>query len=225
MKTAASFLMFVLALAVLNLMSCCTEREPASGHAKVIQETLPVVLELRTRVIGPDALLVDDGSGSGVVIRADGYLVTCAHVVHGAAEVTVDIGSDRVVATVVAADEFLDLALVHVEHHFDRVATWGDSSSLLVGDFVFDIGFPFDVSRLVSTGCVSSLTLSIRYPVVVTDAAINPGCSGGGLFSYRGELIGIPSALYSAQGLHANTGIAYAIPSNTAHLFVNRNLP
>ncbi len=145
--------------------------------------------------------------------------------VEGSESLLVDTDSGPEEASVFASDPYLDLAIIHVNHGFPRAVTWGDSSTVLVGDRVVDIGFPFHLTKTASFGFISSLEQVISYPVLQTDAAINPGCSGGGLFDVNGALIGIAHRLYAAQGLSANVGISWAIPSNTAHLFVLRNMP
>jgi serine protease Do len=196
-----------------------------AGLAVAVAEAFPVVVELRTRDASPLGL-VESGTGSGVVVDVRGYIVTCFHVVSGSAEVTVDIGADRVPAAIVATDEFLDLALVKVDHTFPHAATWGNSATLRPGDFVLVVGYPFDLgAEMTSLGIVSAVRFPMTYPVLAVDAAVNPGNSGGGLFDSRGALVGIPHRLFSHDGLRAFTGIGFAIPGNVARLFVNRNLP
>ncbi len=191
---------------------------PRSGYAPAVAEALAVVVELRTT--GEDA-----GSGSGVVVDVRGYCLTCFHVVRGAVALTIDFGEERVPALVVASDEFLDLALVKVDRAFPKAVRWGNSANVRAGDVVIAVGYPFDIGELASLGIISAVGFKMEYPVFVLDAAINPGNSGGGLFDTGGRLVGIPHRLHAAQGLKAYTGIGFAIPGNTARLFVNRNVP
>ncbi len=199
-------------------------RPARQGYGLAVAEAWPVVVELRTRD-SQEGTLVESGTGSGVVVDVRGYCLTCFHVVSGSAEVTVDIGTDRVPAVVVAADEFLDLALVKVDHAFPHAVAWGNSATLRPGDAVIVVGYPFDLAELASLGIISAVGFDMRYPVLVTDAPVNPGNSGGGMFDSVGRLVGVPHRLYSSTGLKANTGIGFAIPGNAARLFVNRNLP
>ncbi len=208
---------------VLVLTGCA----PHESHREAVAVALPQVLEVRTKAIQEDGSLVEDGTGSGVIVGEQGYLLTCYHVISDTAEVYVDLGSQHLPAAVVAKDEILDLALLKVDACFgsDLVVRWGDSTALRPGDFVFVVGYPFDITELVSFGFISSSRFVINTPVLATDAPINPGNSGGGLFDSHGLLVGIPNRMYTPQRPPASCGIGFAIPGNTAHLFVIRNLP
>jgi len=180
-----------------------------------LQQATSSVVEIRTQVVDDESgSLVPDGSGSGVIVDRRGYILTCWHVVNGA------------VATVVAHDPDLDLALIQVGREMKHVTTWGDSDLLQPGDSVFAIGYPYDLARLVRRGVIASTDFIIADgSFVVTDASVNPGDSGGGLFTESGQLIGIDARIQSVQGLAANIGIAYAITGNVAHWFVTHHLP
>ena len=156
------------------------------------------------------------GSGSGVIIHEDGYIVTNNHVIGGGIEAEIRL-SDRtiLIAEVIGRDPDTDLALLKVQ--VDRklpVAKFGDSSAVKVGQWVLAVGNPFGLDRTVTLGVVSgigreNMNLSKYENFIQTDASINPGNSGGPLFNLRGEVIGINTAI-----INFAQGIGFAIPSN-----------
>jgi serine protease Do len=160
------------------------------------------------------------GLGSGVVITADGYILTNNHVIEGADEVKVSIGEStkRYVAKVVGRDSFADIAVLKIEAEGLTPAVFGDSEQLQVGDVVLAIGNPFGVGQSVSRGIVSALSRGVGMgPIedfIQTDAAINPGNSGGALLDTEGRVVGINSAILSESGGFA--GVGFAIPINLA---------
>ena len=154
-----------------------------------------------------------------MVDAANGYIITNAHVVENATEITVT--SDRTdheyKAEVVGSDEGSDVAVLKLKQGKLPAIALGDSSKLEVGDFVVAIGNPFGLQHTVTSGIVSALGRSgIADPnssyedFIQTDASINPGNSGGALVNLRGELVGINSAILSRSG--GNIGIGFAIP-------------
>ncbi|MBS0376602.1 MAG: DegQ family serine endoprotease [Proteobacteria bacterium] len=158
-------------------------------------------------------------AGSGVVVDAkQGLIITNAHVVENASEITVTTIDGRdYKATVVGSDSASDVAVVKVKDAKLAEIAIGDSSKAEVGDFVLAIGNPFGLQHTVTYGIVSALGRSGINPdgyedFIQTDASINPGNSGGALVNLRGELIGINSAILSRSG--GNIGIGFAIPSN-----------
>jgi Do/DeqQ family serine protease len=158
-------------------------------------------------------------AGSGVVVDAkQGLIITNAHVVENATEITVTTIEGRdYKATVVGADSASDVAVVKVKDAKLSEIPLGDSSKAEVGDFVLAIGNPFGLQHTVTYGIVSALGRSGINPdgyedFIQTDASINPGNSGGALINLRGELIGVNSAILSRSG--GNIGIGFAIPSN-----------
>jgi len=164
--------------------------------------------------------------GSGVVISADGYVLTNSHVVgQRAAEVTVGLGDKRELrARVVGVDPSTDLALLKVEARNLPVIPWGDSSKLKVAEWVLAIGNPFQLNQTVTLGIVSALGranvgIAAYEDFIQTDAAINPGNSGGALINARGELVGINTAIFSRSGGYQ--GIGFAVPSNLARRVVD----
>jgi Do/DeqQ family serine protease len=158
--------------------------------------------------------------GSGVVVDAGkGYILTNNHVVEKAKKIKVRFNDDREFdATLVGGDPETDIAVLKVDA--DRLAAvpLGDSDRIEVGDFVVAIGSPFNLRQTVTSGIVSALGrtgVSNGYgDFIQTDASINPGNSGGALVNLRGELVGVPSMIYSRSG--GNIGIGFAIPVNLA---------
>jgi serine protease Do len=159
------------------------------------------------------------GLGSGVIVSADGYILTNNHVVGNAEEIHVTLQDKReFTAKVIGKDAKTDLGLIKIDTKDALpVATLGDSNSTEVGDWVIAIGNPFDVGMTVTAGIVSAKgrLLGGDYDdFIQTDASINPGNSGGPLINTRGEVIGINTAIYSRTG--ANNGIGFAIPIDMA---------
>jgi Do/DeqQ family serine protease len=168
-------------------------------------------------------------AGSGVIFDAKaGYIVTNAHVVENASEITVTLQDGRdLKAEVVGSDEKSDVAVLKVESKNLTQIPLGDSSRIEVGDFVVAIGNPFGLQHTVTSGIVSGLSRSGINPegfedFIQTDASINPGNSGGALVNLRGELIGINTAILSGSG--GNIGIGFAIPVNMAHSVMDQLL-
>jgi Do/DeqQ family serine protease len=161
-------------------------------------------------------------AGSGVIFDAkNGYIVTNAHVIENASEITVTLQDGRdLSAEIIGSDEPSDVAVLKVKSTGLAQLELGDSSQLEVGDFVVAIGNPFGLTHTVTSGIVSALGRSgINAEgfedFIQTDASINPGNSGGALVNLRGELIGINTAILSRSG--GNIGIGFAIPVNMAH--------
>jgi serine protease Do/serine protease DegQ len=168
-------------------------------------------------------------AGSGVIFDAkNGYIVTNAHVVDNATEITVTLQDDRELsATVIGSDVPSDVAVLKVASENLIEVALGDSTRLEVGDFVVAIGNPFGLQHTVTSGIVSGLGRSGINPdgyedFIQTDASINPGNSGGALVNLRGELVGINSAILSRSG--GNIGIGFAIPVNMARSIMDQLL-
>jgi serine protease DegQ len=160
------------------------------------------------------------GLGSGVIISADGIILTNNHVVEGASEIEVVLNdSRRTRAKVIGTDPETDLAILKVDLERLPVITLGNSDALQVGDQVLAIGNPFGVGQTVTGGIVSALGrnqlgINTFENFIQTDAAINPGNSGGALVDVQGHLMGINTAIYSRSG--GSMGIGFAIPVSTA---------
>ncbi|HXD39284.1 MAG TPA: trypsin-like peptidase domain-containing protein [Ramlibacter sp.] len=162
------------------------------------------------------------GLGSGVIISADGYILTNNHVVEGADEIEAVLNdSRRARAKVIGTDPDTDLAILKISLERLPVITLGNSDALQVGDQVLAIGNPFGVGQTVTSGIVSALGrnqlgINTFENFIQTDAAINPGNSGGALVDVNGHLMGINTAIYSRSG--GSMGIGFAIPVSTAKL-------
>ena len=162
------------------------------------------------------------GLGSGVIISEDGYIVTNNHVIEGAEKLEVTLnGNKTYTATVIGSDANTDLALLKIDATGLSAITFGDSDALKVGEWVLAVGNPFGFTSTVTTGIVSAKARSIGSAThsrqmgidafIQTDAAVNPGNSGGALVNTKGELVGINTAIYSQTGNYA--GYSFAIPT------------
>jgi putative serine protease PepD len=192
----------------------------ASDAQAVARTLLPSVVELQVSSAG------QQGTGSGVVLRSDGFILTNAHVVEGATRITVTLqNGERVSAELVGSDATDDLAVVRIAKRGLKAATFGRSASLAVGQRVVAVGSSFGLEGSVTEGIVSALhrvvltggrgqDSSDLIDAIQTDAAINPGNSGGALADDRGRVIGITTAIESSSG--ANAGVGFAIPSDRA---------
>jgi Do/DeqQ family serine protease len=166
--------------------------------------------------------------GSGVIVSAEGYVMTNTHVVGSPnAEVTVVLGDKRELpATIVGVDPMTDIAVLKIEGANLPAIPWGDSSKLKIAEWVLAIGNPYQLSQTVTLGIVSAVGRSLEGRVagyedfIQTDAAINPGNSGGALINGRGELVGINTAIFSQSGGYQ--GIGFAVPSNVARRIMDQ---
>jgi len=157
--------------------------------------------------------------GSGFIISSDGYILTNAHVVETADEITVKLNDKReFVAEVIGTDQKTDIALIKINATELPKVTQGNPENLRVGEWVIAIGSPFGFEHSVTAGIVSakgrSLAQENYVPFIQTDVAINPGNSGGPLFNMKGEVVGINSQIYSRTG--GFMGLSFAIPINVA---------
>jgi serine protease Do len=166
--------------------------------------------------------------GSGVVVTADGYVVTNSHVVgddrRAIREVTVSLADKREIpGIIVGTDPATDIAVLKIDVKGLPTIPWGDSSKLQVGEWVLAIGSPFELSQTVTAGIVSAIgRANVGFTdyedFIQTDAAINPGNSGGALINTRGELVGINTGILSQSGGYQ--GIGFAVPSVLAQRIV-----
>ena len=167
--------------------------------------------------------LRDLGQASGFIISADGYVITNAHVVQRADEVTVTLTDKREFkAKVIGSDERTDVAVLKIDTTGLPKIVIGDSDKVRVGEWVLAIGSPFGFENTVTAGIVSAKSRDTGdfVPFIQSDAAVNPGNSGGPLFNIRGEVIGINSQIFSGSGGYL--GISFAIPVNTAMTVANQ---
>ncbi|HET6506233.1 MAG TPA: trypsin-like peptidase domain-containing protein [Baekduia sp.] len=173
-------------------------------------------------------------TGSGFVVSSDGKIITNEHVIDGATSVSVKLGTGgkSMNAQVLAANASKDLALLKVDASNLKYLHFGDSSSLQVGDNVYAIGNPYGLDHTLTSGIVSALDRDIQAPdgatisgAIQTDAALNPGNSGGPLLDTDGNVVGVNSQIATSGstdgGEPGNVGIGFAIPAKTVQAFVD----
>jgi serine protease Do len=224
---------------------------PAFDFAGVSAIATPAVVHIKTTVAGSDQSMqqIDpfdffnnphfqmpspgprSGSGSGVILTDDGYIVTNNHVVDGASKIEVVLNDKRTyVAELVGTDKNTDIAVLHIPENDLPFLKLGNSDDVKVGNWVVAVGNPFNLNSTVTLGIVSALGRNIdlirsrgnKYAIenfIQTDAAINPGNSGGALINVAGELVGINTAIASETGSYA--GYAFAVPVNLVKKVVN----
>ena len=164
------------------------------------------------------------GTGSGVIISPDGYIITNNHVIEGAKELSVTLNDNRIYdAKIIGSDEKTDIALLKIDADGDLpYITFGDSDQAKVGEWVLAVGNPFNLTSTVTAGIISAkardLSGNSSQSFIQTDAAVNPGNSGGALVDVNGNLIGINSAITSQTGSYI--GYSFAVPSNIARKVV-----
>lgn len=170
----------------------------------------------------------EQGLGSGVIVAADGYILTNNHVIDGASDIKVYTSDKRELkARIIGADPNTDVAVIKVEAQNLPTLPFADSSEVQVGDIALAIGNPFGVGQTVTMGIISAtgrgnLGIEDYEDFIQTDAAINPGNSGGALINATGELIGINTAILSRAG--GNQGVGFAVPANLARTVMNQLL-
>jgi serine protease Do len=208
--------------AVVNVV---VTRKARAGAAHVPQRPDDPLLEFFRRFIpdAPDETTPDfrgQGLGSGFIISPDGYILTNAHVVADAEEVTVRLADAKreFKGKVVGTDPRTDIALLKVDASDLPTATLGDSSQLKVGEWVAAIGSPFGFDNTITAGIVSAKGRNFPnesyVPFIQTDVAVNPGNSGGPLLNMKGEVVGVNSMIYSRTG--GFMGMSFAIPIDVA---------
>lgn len=193
----------------------------ANSTSEIVKKTADSVVEISTESVVTGSFAqqyVQQGAGSGVIISQDGYILTNNHVINGANSVKVRLrDGTEYDATIVGSDSDNDIALLKVSATGLSPATFGDSNSLAVGDYVVAIGNPLgELGGTVTDGIISALARKVtiedtQMTLLQTNAQVNPGNSGGGLFNANGELVGIVNAKQSATEVE---GIAFAIPIN-----------
>ena len=194
----------------------------ASSTSEIVKKTANSVVEIATEGVTTGTFArqyVTRGAGSGVIITEDGYIVTNHHVIEDANKITVTLrdGDTTYDAELIGSDADNDIALLKIDASGLTAATFGNSSDLVVGDYVVAIGNPLGtLGGTVTDGIISALAREVtiedkNLTLLQTNAQISPGNSGGGLFNANGELIGIVNAKDSATEVE---GIAFAIPIN-----------
>ncbi len=169
----------------------------------------------------------EQGSGSGVIIRSDGYIVTNNHVVNGATKIEVTLNNNETYeAQLIGTDAATDVALIKIDAAGLPTISFGDSDKLRLGEWVLAIGSPYGLRSTITAGIVSAKGRSMSSgeglkieSFIQTDAAVNPGNSGGALVNKAGELMGINTMIYSQTGSYS--GYSFAVPSNIVKKIVN----
>ncbi|VAW07453.1 Serine protease precursor MucD/AlgY associated with sigma factor RpoE [hydrothermal vent metagenome] len=240
-----------------KLLLAADRKVPSSGvevqlsYAPVVRQAAPAVVNIYTKRVvktrsfspfandpffqrffgdrfgGTPRERIERSLGSGVIVGADGVIVTNHHVVGGADKITVALSDRREFdAEVILNDEKTDLAVLRIDTGGEKLPTltFSDSDNIQVGDLVLAIGNPFGVGQTVTSGIVSALARTQvsgqDYQFFIqTDAAVNPGNSGGALVGMDGELIGINTAIFSRSG--GSNGIGFAIPANMVKYVVS----
>jgi putative serine protease PepD len=200
-------------------------------NVKIYQEMSPGVVNITTTVVSYDFFfnpIPESGTGSGSVIDKKGHILTNYHVVEGARKLEVTLfDGTKWEAKLIGADPGNDIAVIRINAPSEKLRPipLGDSSNLKVGQKAIAIGNPFGLERTLTVGIVSSVGRTLRAVngrlmrgIIQTDAAVNPGNSGGPLLDSSGRMIGITTAIFSPVG--ANIGIGFAIPVNTAKKIV-----
>lgn len=201
-----------------------TGSQDSSTIKSVVEQCANSVVEIQTESVtngsNPFQQYVSSGAGSGVILTQDGYIVTNHHVIEDANSITVRTRSgDEYNASLVGSDEQSDLAVLKIDASGLTPAVLGDSTTLEVGDLAIAIGNPLgELGGSVTSGIISALDREMTIDgqtmtLLQTDAAVNPGNSGGGLFNANGDLIGIVNAKSSGENVE---GIGFAIPISTA---------
>jgi S1-C subfamily serine protease len=206
------------------ILAGCSKQQPVVENdnlraERLVAETLPSTVSVQAVRGDPSREAEQDSSayGAGIVVRADGYIATNAHVIEGASRIKVTLHDGRVFdGKVTGLDSVGDIALVQIPVAGLHPIPWGDSDNTAVGDTVFVFGSPFGLNDSVSRGIISSkrrLPLVGAYPdVIQTDASINLGNSGGAMVDSHGRFIGMSEAMDSLDS--SRSGVGFAIPGN-----------
>jgi len=212
--------------AVVNISTTQSVRNPLLPQIPNLQEDDPFYEFFRRFIPQPGPREFQSQSlGSGFIISQDGYILTNAHVVEAADEITVKLTDKREFkAKLIGTDRRTDLALIKIDAGGLPAVRFGDPSKLKVGEWVLAIGSPFGFENTVTAGIVSakgrSLPQENYVPFIQTDVAVNPGNSGGPLFNLKGEVVGINSQIYSRTG--GFMGLSFAIPIDVANDIANQ---
>jgi S1-C subfamily serine protease len=196
-------------------------------NISIYQKASPAVVNISSTVLTLDVfanIVPEQGTGSGIILTPDGYILTNAHVVEKAQRLEVTLLNGKSYrARLVGGDVSKDVAVLKIDPGAEQLPTleMGNSDDLQVGQMVYAIGNPFGLNSTLTTGVISSVGRTLKAPngrliegVIQTDAAINPGNSGGPLLNSAGQVIGMNTAIFSPSG--SSAGIGFAIPSNSA---------
>lgn len=212
-----------------GIVKLVSPTEGATHVADIAVKVTPSIVNIDIRTAPQRGLFFDvgpqEGTGSGVIYKEDGYIITNNHVIQDAQEITVRLASGQeLTGTKVGADPETDIAVVKIEKAGLPALKLGDSDKLVVGELCVAVGSPFGFEQSVTAGIISALNrnisadsqqgVTVLTDLIQTDAAINPGNSGGALCDSSARLIGINAVIASAAG--GSEGVGFAIPINTA---------
>ena len=217
-----------------NVISSATLLQDRPDFVEIAEKTINSVVHVKNSLSSSDRISLEDlmfgrkqdkmqfGTGSGVIISADGYIITNAHVIDEAEKILITTNDNKEFeAKLIGSDEQNDIALLKIQTEKDLpYAVFGDSDSTKIGEWVLAIGNPFNLTSTVTAGIISAkarnldLTGRTTQSFIQTDAAVNPGNSGGALVNTMGQLIGINTAIQSQTGSYI--GYSFAVPSNIA---------
>lgn len=219
LKTKLKF--FLLAVIIFsNTLLPLSAYEFSSAEEKsiiqVYEKNLPSIVSIEADI--------DRGTsgGTGCVISKDGFILTSSHVIENAKNITVTTysGKNYIAKPIAILRGKHDLAIIKIDTKEKLpLAIFGDSNDIKVGQRVLTIGCPFGFENTLTTGIISRI--DHKRNKIQTDAAINPGCSGGPLLNLKGEIIGINQSIYNPDNNRSNIGIGFALPSNNALDFIN----
>lgn len=217
-----------------NVISSTTLLQDRPEFVEIAEKTINSVVHVKNSLSSSNRISLEDlmfgrkqdkiqiGTGSGVIISADGYIITNAHVIDEAEKILITTNDNKEFeAKLIGSDEKNDIALLKIETENDLpYAVFGDSDSTKIGEWVLAIGNPFNLTSTVTAGIISAkarnldITGRTTQSFIQTDAAVNPGNSGGALVNTMGQLIGINTAIQSQTGSYI--GYSFAVPSNIA---------
>lgn len=202
-------------------MTDFTKAAKKSVHAVVHVKNMAVT---RSPFSGSRAGIALQGTGSGVIISPDGYIVTNNHVIQNASKIQVTLNNnENYIAEIIGSDPKTDIALLKIEAEDLDYLPFGNSNNAQIGEWVLAVGNPFNLTSTVTAGIISAKSRDLGMDrnissFIQTDAAVNPGNSGGALVNIHGELIGINTAITSQTGSYI--GYSFAVPSNNAKKIV-----
>ncbi|WP_179345321.1 S1C family serine protease [Winogradskyella ursingii] len=209
----------------------------APNFVEAAEKTIDAVVHVKNTAIVSSPMTMQDlfygrsseraqvGTGSGVIISPTGYIVTNNHVIQNANEISITLNNNKsYMAELIGTDESTDIALLKIEPDEDLpFMAFGDSDSAQIGEWVLAVGNPFNLNSTVTAGIISAKARDLSgqnlQSFIQTDAAVNPGNSGGALVNTNGDLIGINTAISSRTGSYI--GYSFAVPSNIARKIVN----
>jgi Do/DeqQ family serine protease len=227
-----------LALPVSNFSNSSFIPENTVNFTNAAEKTVHTVVHVKNTTMGNSGQMTFEdlfygrssqrpqiGSGSGVIISPDGYIVTNNHVIAGSSELTITLNDNSTYdAIIIGSDDKTDIALLKIEADHDLpYTTFGDSDQAKIGEWVLAVGNPFNLTSTVTAGIISAKSRDLTggqntQSFIQTDAAVNPGNSGGALVNANGDLIGINTAISSQTGSYI--GYSFAVPSNIARKVV-----